>query len=227
MTTAGKHLVFIHFVLVTAVLFGCAQKPSGGRAVAPKTGAVQNKKTVVSYEIDIKPLLKKSCVSCHSGTQKPSLTTYTEVKKAAKIVHASVRDGVMPQAKKDRWSAKEVELVRLWIAGGHLKTTPVVSTKPKDELADEKEEDPEEEDPIEEEKPKITYDLKVKKIMNSYCLMCHGTGGNLPELDTKEKVIAAGDAVLDSVQTDRMPKTGSLRASDKDIIKSWVEGGKL
>jgi mono/diheme cytochrome c family protein len=245
MDPLGKHLVLFLWFVLTIQLSGCEQQPSGGRRPAAQAGATQIEETDVSYEADIKPLLKKSCLSCHSGAQQPNLSSYASVKKAAKEVYASVRDGVMPQAKKNRWSARQVSLVKLWVAGGYLRNP--ITKKPIDEstgeddeeelennenideeLDDEKLEDekPDDEEPG-DEKPKVTYDLNLKKIVKASCLSCHGAGGSLPELDTKKKVIAAGEAILDSIEDDRMPKTGPLKSSDKSIVKSWIAGGKL
>jgi mono/diheme cytochrome c family protein len=240
MAALGKHLAPLFLLVLLMQLASCEKQPSGGRSPGGKSGGELNTKSEVSYEADIQPLLKKSCISCHGGAQEPNLSTFASVKKAAKDVHVSVKEGSMPKAKKDRWSAKQVELVKLWIAGGYLKSAG--SKKPTDDSPDEndeedketdkKPEDEEQEDESEneeqeEEKPKVTYALNIKKIIKTSCLTCHGVGGSSPELDTKEKVIAAADAVLDSVEEDRMPKSGSMKASDKALIKAWVEGGKL
>ena len=239
MAMADKSLKLIVFTCAMALLFGCQQQPSGGRRAGPNGGAKQTSKTVVAYNSDIKPLIKKYCLSCHNGTQVPDLSTYASTKKAAFDIYLNVKSGAMPQAKKDRWTTKQVQLVRQWIDGGLLVNTATTAKLPKEDPeedpeedpaedpADEKEQESEDEDIKEPAKPKVTYDLNVKKIMTSYCIKCHGSGGNLPELDTKKKVIAAGDAVLDSVLADRMPKTGALRASEKDVIEAWVAGGKL
>jgi mono/diheme cytochrome c family protein len=218
--------IFLSFL----VLAGCEQQPSGGRRVGGKVGAEEVKKTV-SYEFDLKPLIDKSCISCHGGNQSPDLMTYADVKKAALKVYASVRDGAMPPKKSNRWSKLQIESVRLWIDNGMIKTVGSPSKNTKVDPSEDSEESEKDEDsekvPKEDEKPKVTYELAVKKVITSHCIKCHSAGGSLPELDTREKVVAAGDDILDSVQSGRMPETGPLRAKDKELLKTWVSDGKL
>jgi hypothetical protein len=74
---------------------------------------------VVSYTLDIAPLLSKHCVSCHdAGMQAPALNTYAAAKAAGGRIVSRTGAGTMPPGGAGLPQA-ERELVAAWAAGNY------------------------------------------------------------------------------------------------------------
>jgi len=121
--------------------FACAAFADGGLGDASKLPPAA-KKAGLTYDKDIKPLVEKSCVKCHSGEKpkgKYSMETKDQVIKGGKegvgavagdsakspLVHFAadiVQDMEMPPTdKRDKypaWTKEQVALVRAWIDQG-------------------------------------------------------------------------------------------------------------
>lgn len=93
---------------------------AGGDSAAAGTGSSGSNGGVVSYSLDIAPLLSKRCVSCHdAGKQAPALNTYAAAKAAGGRIVSRTGAGTMPpggagipQAERDLFAA--------WAAGNYL-----------------------------------------------------------------------------------------------------------
>jgi hypothetical protein len=72
---------------------------------------------------------------------------------------------------------------------------------------------------------KISYEGDIKKIIADNCISCHKT--KAPILTTYAKVKAEADDVYDSVKSKRMPEDEALAKADIDLIKKWIDDGKL
>jgi mono/diheme cytochrome c family protein len=193
------------FAVVAAMAACQSQQPSGGRRVSPPAGDKGKAASLATYEDDIQPLLKQKCLSCHSGDQKPDLSSYDLAKKWADDIYKEVKAGTMPTAKKDRLSDAQVATVKSWIDGGHRKT----ASGSKDDTS----------------AGLVSWDSWVKGYLTKSCLTCHGSGSNSGDYSTFAKASAAAVDILESMEDGRMPKGGTADTAAIKKMKQWVEAG--
>lgn len=86
----------------------------------------------VSYTADIRPILERYCISCHTaeGPAPFSLETYPDVQKRAQFISYVVSQGYMPPWKADSTfqhfrnerilSTTEIQTIRKWVASGAI-----------------------------------------------------------------------------------------------------------
>jgi uncharacterized membrane protein len=90
------------------------------------------------------------------------------------------------------------------------------------------------------ENPSGPYFPEVKKIIQSDCINCHSQSGTgIPKglpvlLETDDQIASQADriksAVIDppTISNKRMPYSGELNQTEKDIILKWFQkGGKV
>lgn len=73
----------------------------------------------------------------------------------------------------------------------------------------------------------ITYTLNVKPIIDNNCIVCHGNGGNFPNLTTYNGTSANANSVKAEVVSRRMPQGNSLTNDEIQAISCWVDAGAL
>jgi hypothetical protein len=155
----------------------------------------------VYYKDKIKNFFDAKCMNCHA-TQAPNLGTYANVKAQAAASLAAINAGRMPKGGVVGQTDKDA--LKAWIDGGMLEAeTPAAGTGT----------------------PKVTYDNRIKSILDAKCVTCHGA--TPPSLSSFAGAKAAGAAALAAVQAGRMPKGGTMNPADKDALKAWVDGGML
>jgi hypothetical protein len=71
----------------------------------------------------------------------------------------------------------------------------------------------------------ITFSAKVKPIIDSNCLQCHGNGGTFPNLTSFSNISRNAGSIKSAVVSRRMPQGGSLSQADIDAIACWVDAG--
>ncbi|MFT4899829.1 MAG: hypothetical protein ACI9U0_001628 [Flavobacteriales bacterium] len=70
--------------------------------------------TAYTYDADIATIINNNCVSCHSGTQPPRLTTYSEVFNSIDRVKArAIIEKTMPVS--EPLSDSDIEKINCWI----------------------------------------------------------------------------------------------------------------
>jgi hypothetical protein len=79
---------------------------------------------------------------------------------------------------------------------------------------------------------KVTYESHIKNIMNTSCALsgCHISGGGQIDLSnfSNTLLIADNGKLEDRVILQRnMPPSGPLSSDDQNLIKRWLETGKL
>jgi uncharacterized membrane protein len=70
----------------------------------------------VSFINDVNPIIENNCISCHSGTQFPDLTSYASIKNNANIIKAQVEARIMPIG--GTLTNAEIKLISCWIDNG-------------------------------------------------------------------------------------------------------------
>ena len=73
----------------------------------------------------------------------------------------------------------------------------------------------------------VSYDGKIKALLQAKCVVCHKPGGTPPDVSTYDTAKAAGDASLKTIEDGSMPTAGALPAADQAAFKAWVTGGYL
>lgn len=215
-------LTFAFSVALAAVFIGCqdsAQKPpakktspqgadaqspgsspSGGPpspspSPSPSSGGAKK----VTFDNFGKAFIKDNCASCHAaGKTKPTLTTYSEVKKHGEDVLASIEDERMPPSEKI--DADDLKSLKAWVAAG----------MPEKEEASEGGDEP-------------TYDDKIKALLEKNCTSCHKAGKTKPDLSTRSAAKKAAESSLEKIEDGSMPPKGELSDKDKKLFKAWVD----
>lgn len=73
----------------------------------------------VFYDVQIKPILKNSCESCHSGLYQPTINTYQLAKQNVSAILSTVRDGdplPMPPSPAAPLEPDQIALIEKWTA---------------------------------------------------------------------------------------------------------------
>jgi hypothetical protein len=137
------HRSILSFAAASAVALGLLTASAADKKLDPSKLPPAATKTGVTYAADIKPILEKSCVKCHSGEKPKSkldLTTLAKVLKGGKnapniiagksgesplvyaVAHVGDEDDFMPppdnKAKIPPLTAEQIGLIRAWIDQG-------------------------------------------------------------------------------------------------------------
>lgn len=92
---------------------------AGGDSASTGTGTGGSNGAVVSYSLDIAPLLGKHCISCHdAGKQAPALNTYAAAKAAGGRIVSRTGAGTMPPGGAGI-PQPERDLFAAWAAGNY------------------------------------------------------------------------------------------------------------
>ncbi len=72
--------------------------------------------------------------------------------------------------------------------------------------------------------PVVSYEGKIKSLIEKSCLQCHSAGGDQPLLATFDDLQAVSDLVADRVKKGKMPLGSTLSAEDKALVADWQKG---
>ncbi|PID69120.1 MAG: hypothetical protein CR989_03370 [Flavobacteriales bacterium] len=80
------------------------------------------------------------------------------------------------------------------------------------------------------ETEKVTYNNKIKDIIDANCISCHASppqNGAPFSLTTYADVKDKSAEILNAVKTGKMPPYGELSQTTIDAIQQWIDDGKL
>lgn len=80
--------------------------------------AVDTCDTTISYMTNIRPIIDANCISCHSGSQPPNLTTFDGLNANADRVRTQVVTRQMPQD--GSLTEDEITFISCWVDNGAL-----------------------------------------------------------------------------------------------------------
>jgi mono/diheme cytochrome c family protein len=166
----------------------------------------------VTYDGQIKPLLKANCESCHDGKSASDLTTYAKAKAAAATIETRMKlakgaKGVMPTT--GPLAAKDVALVTQWIKDGtpeKAAASGAVGTA-------------------------VSYEGWAKGFLKDNCVACHA-GSQAPDLSDYAGAKAAAKASEERMKRATgtagvMPTSGRLDDAKIAKFSAWISGGLL
>lgn len=79
------------------------------------------------------------------------------------------------------------------------------------------------------EPDEVSLTNDIVPIMNSDCAIpfCHVAGEQFPNLSVKANIISNASSIKSRTQSGNMPRGGTLSLAQKNLIKNWVDQGKL
>ena len=108
-----KHLFKLSLVLFIVLITACTKD-----AITEDTPD-EECTTAYTYDADIATIINNNCVSCHSGTYSPRLTTYSEVfNEIDKVKVEVITDKSMPRTEEGviiPLSDADIEKINCWI----------------------------------------------------------------------------------------------------------------
>lgn len=72
-----------------------------------------------------------------------------------------------------------------------------------------------------------SFAVDIKPIIDTNCVVCHGAGGNFPNLTTYTGISNNAFLVKSEVVSKRMPQGAPLSDADIEAISCWVDAGAL
>lgn len=196
------NIAAVLLISVIVLLAQCTKKV--GKPIVTNTG---NNCDTITYDVHIKPIMDKYCISCHgdplSGGAPVFLNTYSSVKASGE--NGSLKKTVIDEATMPLGSAPlpqaEQNLIECWISNGMIEN--------------------------------ISYTSSIKSIIDKNCVTCHDSppkNGAPFELTTytSVKTIADNGSLERTVITNStMPKGGPpLSKADQDQISFWLDHNK-
>lgn len=85
-------------------------------------------------------------------------------------------------------------------------------------------------DNVEPKEEKVTYQNKIKDIIDANCISCHASppqNGAPFSLTAYADVKDKSEKILTAVKTGKMPPYGELSQQTIDAIQQWIDDGKL
>lgn len=228
---------YFGFVLAPVILMSGCNYQMNKESTNLNTSLSMN--VPISFE-SIKTYSLSSCLKCHSGTQSPNLSTYTDLKLHSALVTDEIATSSMPPdgSGYPLLTACQKDLYDKWVDIGSPETTnhtvsevascrDVIGTPP--DLT-----------PI--FLMPLNYQTLNSKILQPKCLLCHSSSGEEKDLSfypyselikLKEwDAPAAQSSVLDEMMNkeDGMPppesNLGSLTDDEVEFVKRWIDAGK-
>ena len=222
------------FVILVSLFLGCAEDPdklSGEnetqQEILQNSDAGANPVHLVSYEVEIKPLVEKHCLGCHQQDGvSPTLLTYEQVRGSGSV--DAVLSGRMPPS--GTLVDLERNLLASWRNGGFLQypaSSEIEETVTESPIEQNSEDMPIEQMvpiPIPEQEGEVTYNDHIKPLLSLYrCVSCHGDQGTPPALTNYQQV--RNSSSVDAVVSGRMPKGKAVTSIHRDLFLRWQRGG--
>jgi len=160
--------------------------------------------TAIAYDNWVSSWLAGNCLSCHSGLNQPTLSSYAYAQANAQAILTAVSNGTMPQ-NGPRQGADVVQNLQAWVSAGAPQTStgsvPTVTTG------------------------QISYSNWVSSWLAGNCLSCHA-GQYQPNLASYANARAYAQTIVSDVQTGRMPQNGVRQSTDVvQKLQAWLQAG--
>ncbi len=228
---------YFGFILGTIIFMTGCNYQTSKELTAPNVSLSLN--TAIDFE-SIKTNSLSSCLKCHSGTQNPNLSTYSELKLHSALVSGEIATSSMPPAGSGYPLLEncQKDLYQKWVDLGMPETTTHTVAEVqscRDVIGN-----PPNVTPI--LLMPLNYQTLNSKILQPKCLLCHSPSGEAKDLTfypynelakLKEwNAPAISSAVVDEIMNkeDGMPppetKLGSLTDDEVEFVKRWIDAGK-
>ncbi len=196
-----------------------ADDPGQGDGTSEDSSWTNPYEGLITYEVDVKPIMNQLCVSCHNAALKEDgvdLSTYYLAKVQIDDILESMQedgDDIMPPS--GRVDDAILQTLQTWKTDGLLEGE-APPEDPDSGTAD----------------GNYTYTGDIAGIINDYCIACHGASSPAAgyDISTYQKTVDQIDVFIERIdlqtgQAGVMPPSGRMDEAIIQKIKDWVDQG--